>query len=137
MIQHWHAYSYIGRAYSDGEIREGKAHKTHEAVPTNHPPIEVRDWLTDPKRRVVNTFTKVAAAMIWLEDELIAKLPVDEEAFPVKTRLEYSRSRLGQRDANDVVHTYYSKSGDYVSRALIPCPWLADPGESVPACPLG
>ncbi|MFD4858399.1 hypothetical protein [Streptomyces atratus] len=60
-------------------------------------------------------------AMAWLDKELTGHVPVDAEAFPVATRLEYSRAQLQQTAANEVIYGYWSVSGQYVSRQLFPC----------------
>ncbi|WP_146610435.1 hypothetical protein [Streptomyces sp. AC1-42W] len=125
MTQHWHAYSYTGRSYSDGLIRRGE-------VPSNYPPIEIKNWLTRPADHVMNTFHDVEKAMTWLEEELSQNPHVEEALFPLADRLQYSRDTLDQTAGNDVVHGYYSKAQQYISRALIACP-----REGFPICPYG
>ncbi|MFE7463135.1 hypothetical protein ACFU6R_03385 [Streptomyces sp. NPDC057499] len=125
MKQHWHAYSYTGRSYGDGLIRRGE-------VPANYPPIEIKDWLKRPANQVVETFHEVDPAVTWLETELSQNPHLDEESFPLKERLQYSRDTLEQTAGNDVVYGYYSKGQQYVSRALIACP-----RKEFPSCPYG
>jgi hypothetical protein len=128
VTKHWHAYSYTGRSFSDGEIRGKKA-------PEDYPPIEIKHWLMRPKRHIIDTFTEIDPAIAWLEGELTNNLPLDEESFPVKLRLEYCRDRLKQTAGNDVVYGFYSKAGQYVSRALIACR-PTDPWEEFFGCPI-
>lgn len=123
--QHWHAYSYNGRSYSDAMIRRGE-------VPANYPPIEIVHWLRRPANEAVETFRDIEKAASWLEGELTQNPAMDEDHFPVEERLRYSRETLAQEAGNDVVYGYYSKSQQYVSRALIACP--RERGDS---CPYG
>ncbi|MFF3015790.1 hypothetical protein [Streptomyces sp. NPDC057939] len=125
MTHHWHAYSYNGRSYADGMIRRGE-------VPSNYPPIEIKDWLRRPAAQVINTFHEIEKAVTWLEGELTQNPHLDEQSYPVADRLQYSRDTLGQTAGNDVVYGYYSKGGQYISRALISCP-----RDSFPTCPYG
>lgn len=139
---HWHAYAYTGRAYSDSEIRRGTA-------PANYPPIEVAHWLRRPQSHMADTFAYGPAgldeAVAWLEGELTQNPPVDEEHYAVFERLEGSRRSLmatastlatantpAAQRAGDSVYGYWSKAGQYVSRALIACP--RDQGDE---CPYG
>ncbi|MFG2642983.1 hypothetical protein ACGFYP_18700 [Streptomyces sp. NPDC048370] len=115
MTQHWHAYAYTGRSYPDAAIRRGE-------VPTDYPPIEIKDWLTRKNAQVVATFTDVDDAVSWVEGELTQNPPVDQEHFPVWDRLQRSRETLRLTAGNDVVYGYYSKSQQFVSRSLIACP---------------
>ncbi|MFJ3904236.1 hypothetical protein [Streptomyces sp. NPDC090025] len=125
--RHWHAYAYTGRAHSDAAVRRGE-------VPVDHPPIEIKDWLRKPVAQLVGTYGDgdVAGALAWVEGELTRNPPVDEEHFPVWDRLRRVRATLGLVRGNDVVLGYYSKAGQYVSRALVGCP-RAEGG----ACPYG
>lgn len=106
---HWHAYVYTGKGYSDSEIRKGLA-------PSHYPPIEIKNR-KGPGQRLES----LDAAMEWLEGELTTYEPLDAESFPVKERLEYSRGRLQQTAAPEVIYGYWSRSGQYVSRQLFPC----------------
>ncbi|WP_282697903.1 hypothetical protein [Streptomyces sp. CC208A] len=139
MTAHWHAYAYTGRAYTDTEIRR-------ETAPANYPPIEVAHWLRRPRNHVADTFAcspdGLDHALAWLEGELTRNPPVDEEHYPVLERLEGSRSSLtatrstptapATQRAGDAVYGYWSKAGQYVSRALIACP-----REAGDPCPYG
>ncbi|MEV5607032.1 hypothetical protein [Streptomyces sp. NPDC052225] len=119
---HWHAYTYGGSTYTDGQIRRG-------AVPASYPPIEIKDWLTRPRDHIEGTFTEVEEAMSWLKIQLDLAPPVDAKSFPVDDRLDRARATLRQTAGNDVVFGYYTGSRMYVSRALIACP---RPGMSCP-----
>jgi hypothetical protein len=129
-VKHWHAYSYTGRTYTDAMIRQKK-------VPDSYPPIEIKHWLSKPRKHVVETFTEIAPMLAWLESEMTPMPPRDEEFFPLKERLEYSRQWLSLGD--DVVYGYYSVgAGPWVSRALIFCPRrkMTPHEELPPPCPL-
>ncbi|MFE4592940.1 hypothetical protein [Streptomyces laurentii] len=123
---HWHAYAYTGRSYPESAIRRGEA-------PADYPPIEIKDWLARPRAQVRGAFAAVDDAVAWLEGELTQNPPVDEQHFPLWDRLQRSRETLCLASGNDVVHGYYSKAGQYVSRALISCP---RPATGQP-CPYG
>ncbi|MFG3036834.1 hypothetical protein ACGFYZ_08020 [Streptomyces sp. NPDC048330] len=142
MTAHWHAYAYTGRKYSDADIRRATA-------PANYPPIEVAHWLRRPDSHVADTFAYgpdgLDRAVVWLEGELTQNAPVDEEHYSVFERLEGSRRSLmatstalatentpAVQRAGDAVYGYWSKAGQYVSRALIACP-----REAGDACPYG
>ncbi|MEU8538383.1 hypothetical protein AB0C52_00010 [Streptomyces sp. NPDC048717] len=123
--QHWHAYAYTGRSYPDSAIRRGE-------VPADYPPIEIKDWLGRPRTQVRGTYAVVDDAVAWLESELTQNPPADEEHFPVWDRLQRSRQTLLLTAGTDVVHGYYSKARQFVSRALIACPRAGGP-----PCPHG
>ncbi|MFF4168638.1 hypothetical protein [Streptomyces sp. NPDC001744] len=132
MTAHWHAYAYTGRKHSDADIRRGTA-------PVNYPPIEIAHWLRRPATHVADTFAYgpegVDRAVAWLEGELTQNPPLDEEHHPVFERLEGGRRSLMAtttilatgdtptvQRARDAVYGYWSKTGQYVSRAVIACP---------------
>ncbi|MFJ8668110.1 hypothetical protein [Streptomyces sp. NPDC093600] len=125
MTHHWHAYAYTGRSYSDTAIRRAE-------VPANYPPIEIVNWLKRPVDQVVATYRDVEEAVSWIEGELTQNAPLDQEHFPWWERLQRNRETLLQAAGNDVVHGYYSKAQQYVSRALIACP-----REAGQTCPYG
>ncbi|MEV7278127.1 hypothetical protein [Streptomyces sp. NPDC093111] len=142
MTAHWHAYAYTGRKYSDADIRK-------QTAPPNYPPIEVAHWLRRSSGHLAQTFAYgpdgLDRAVAWLESELTQNPPVDEEHYPVFERLEGSRQSLmststvlatestpAVQRAGDVVYGYWSKAGQYVSRALIACP-----REAGDECPYG
>jgi hypothetical protein len=109
-VPHFHAYAYTGRGFSDAEIRRG-------LPPSGYPPIMVREPRGEPGLRL----DSLHDAMSWLEQELLDQVPLDAESFPVAVRLDYSRSRLQQERAPEVIYGYWSRSGHYVSRCLFPC----------------
>ncbi|MEU6976522.1 MULTISPECIES: hypothetical protein [unclassified Streptomyces] len=115
MTRHWHAYAYTGRSFPDSAIRRGE-------VPSDYPPIEIKDWLRRPAVQVVATYADAEAAVAWIEGELTQNPPVDQQHFPVWDRLQYVRETLRLTAGDDVVQGYYSKAQQYVSRALIACP---------------
>lgn len=115
MTQHWHAYTYTGRAYSDGQVRKGDA-------PANFPPFLIEDWLRRSPQHIDTTFTSIDDAVSWLEKALVRYPSLDVEQFPVAVRLTYARDRLLQEAGKDVVWGWYAFSQEYVARALIACP---------------
>lgn len=130
MTRHWHAYSYTGAAYSDGQIRAGLA-------PRGYPPVEIMHWLKQ-SAGYVDTFTEVPPAVEWLRETLLQHVPLGSENYPIENRLSWARSRLGQEAGCDVVYGYYSVNKRYVSRALISCPRkrIGRGGEEPPPCPV-
>jgi hypothetical protein len=108
-VIHFHGYAYTGHGYTDSEIHAGRA-------PSRYLPIEV-DCTSGPDRHLAT----LNDAMTWLEAELTRHEPLDAEAFPVKVRLEYSRSRLQQSAGAIVVYGYWSRAGQYVARRILPC----------------
>ncbi|MFJ9128960.1 hypothetical protein ACIRJS_33145 [Streptomyces sp. NPDC102340] len=111
---HWHAYSYIGKSYTDAEIRRGVA-------PSNYPPIEIKDWLARPRNDITGTFTDVEAAVGWMKQQLTGMPPADTSC-PVEQHLDWIRRTLAQPTGNDVVYGYYTSSGRYAGLAMIACP---------------
>lgn len=109
-MTHYHAYSYTGRGYADSEVRKGLA-------PNGYPPLVVIPRTGTPDTRL----TTLDDALAWLEQELTAHPPVDSAAFPVTARLVYSRERLQQTRANEVIYGYWSQARRYISRRLYPC----------------
>ncbi|WP_244409917.1 hypothetical protein [Streptomyces albofaciens] len=131
MTQHWHAYTYTGRAYPDGAVRQGQA-------PADFPPFLVEDWLRRPPRSIEATFFDIDQAVGWLETQLKQNQPVDAEGIPIPERLRAARARLGEQVQKDVVWGWYTTRQDFASRALIACPrpkrhMYAD--DSPPPCP--
>jgi hypothetical protein len=108
---HFHAYAYTGHSYPDGKIRSGQA-------PSAYPAIEIYHQRLRPHTCCL---TSAEDALAWLEKELSVFEPLDADAFPVTVRLEYSRARLQQKRANEVIYGYYSRDGRYVARQIHPC----------------
>lgn len=90
-------------------------------APSTFPPVEVVRWLDRRPGLKVFTESQIDEAVAWLDKELHQQLPLDAEAFPVATRLEYSRARLRETVNRDVWYGYWSKGGQFVTRALIAC----------------
>lgn len=113
-VTHFHAYAYTGKRYSDPENRSRR-------VPEGYLPIEIKD-AKGPNRRLHS----LDEAMAWLKGELTAHEPVDSAEFPLDTRLEYSRATLQQAAGAVVVYGYWTRSGQYVARRVLPCTHCPD-----------
>ncbi|MFE0472389.1 hypothetical protein ACFW2V_12315 [Streptomyces sp. NPDC058947] len=108
-MTHFHAYAYTGRGCTDSDIHAGLA-------PQGYLPIEIKHT-GGPGQRLHS----LDEALAWLETELIRYEPIDSAAFPVATRLAYSRARLQQSAGGQVVYGYWSASERYVARRILPC----------------
>lgn len=106
---HFHTFSYTGRGFSDPQVRSGRAS-------TGYPPIEIKDTpLSGPR------LDSIDDVLAWLKSGLTKHDPLDSKAFPVETRLEYSRARLRQTAAGEVVYAYWSTADQFVAFRVIPC----------------
>jgi hypothetical protein len=126
---HWHAYSYTGRAHPDSAVRRGEA-------PSNYAPFLIKDWLRRPVKQIAESFTEADLAAKWLRGEMEKHPPLGVESFSIDARVGYAEQTLRQDAGADVVWGYYSTSGQYVSRAVIRClQGKAQPGVGPVPCP--
>lgn len=113
-MNHWHAYAYTGRAYTDSAVRKGEA-------PSNYAPFMIKEWLRRPAEQVVESFEDPAIAAKWLRAEMEQNPPLQVASFSIDDRVGYAERTLRQSAGADVVWGYYSSTGRYVSRAVIRC----------------
>ncbi|GAA2947961.1 hypothetical protein ACFPN0_15405 [Kitasatospora cinereorecta] len=113
-MDHWHAYAYTGRAYTDSAVRKGEA-------PSNYAPFMIKDWLRRPAQQIIESFTEPDVAAKWLRGEMEKAPPLQVASFSIDERVAYAEQTLRQTAGADVVWGYYSSTGQYVSRAVIRC----------------
>ncbi|MFE2245220.1 hypothetical protein [Streptomyces lavendulae] len=125
VTSHWHGFAWTGHERPADNVR------TDPSQPT--PPLEIADWLKKPARHVAATFDNTPAgakeASAWMRAGAEEHVYLSEESFSLDERMSYVDDDLSR--GADAVWGYYSKTGRYVSRALVACP-RADIG-----CPYG
>ncbi|MBQ1122665.1 hypothetical protein [Streptomyces sp. B15] len=103
---HWHAYTYTGgQRPKDSEARNLQA-----AVPPN----TISHWFRKPQQMRAGTFTDPDETHAWLDKEVRAAPPSDEEG-----KLEYLRDCIAR--GADAYAGYYSR-GQFVVRCALVCP---------------
>lgn len=109
---------------------------------SNHPPRITRRWLLRDPKLITETCETVDAAADWYAEWIESNTRPDGAYFPDEPqatqrahKVEFVRGRLTGGD--DVVDSFYTGGGEYLSASLIPCLPRVIPAFLNPPCPLG